>query len=91
MTRSSLKSWRERLYGARGKSAAARALGLSNNGYNRYEAGKHRIPKHVELACGALAFGLAPMSAIPPDDVILINQNITEIDEAIQASLIKEI
>jgi hypothetical protein len=41
MTPASLISWRERLYGARGKSAAARALGLSMNTYNGYEDGKH--------------------------------------------------
>jgi hypothetical protein len=63
MTPSSLKSWRERLYGARGKNAAAKALGLSQTAYDGYEAGRHRIPLYVALAASAVAFGLPPIGA----------------------------
>jgi hypothetical protein len=61
MTPKSLISWRERLYGARVKSSAARALGLSQNAYDAYEAGKHRIPLYIALACAAIAHGVPPI------------------------------
>ena len=55
MTPASLKAWREQLYGAgygtRSKQTAAKALGLSQRTYDRYEAGEHRIPRYIELAC----------------------------------------
>lgn len=54
----SLVAWREHLYGARGKSAAARALGLSQNAYDGYEAGTHRIPLYIALACAAIVHGV---------------------------------
>lgn len=54
----SLKSWRERLfgtgYGTRSKQTAAKALGLSQRAYDSYEAGEHRIPRYIELACTEL-------------------------------------
>lgn len=58
MTPASLKAWRERLYGTgygtRSKETAAEALGLSQRAYDSYEAGEHKIPLYVELACKAL-------------------------------------
>jgi hypothetical protein len=58
MTHASLKSWR--LYGARGKSAAARPSAYPKTP-DAYEAGKHRIPLYVALACAAVAFGVPPI------------------------------
>jgi transcriptional regulator with XRE-family HTH domain len=60
-----LKSWRERLYGARGQSKAARALGLSLNAYRSYESGKRATPLHVALAAAAIAHGLPAIGAPP--------------------------
>jgi hypothetical protein len=60
MTPESLKTWREQLYGTgygtRSKQTAAEALGLSLRAYESYEAGKHRIPRYIELACMALKY-----------------------------------
>jgi hypothetical protein len=53
MTPTSLLSWRTRL--GLNKTEAAKALGLSRNGY---EMGRGTIPKHVELACAAIDEGL---------------------------------
>jgi hypothetical protein len=58
MTPASLKAWRERLYGTgygtRSKQKAAKSLGLSQRAYDSYEAGEHRIPRYIELACKEL-------------------------------------
>jgi hypothetical protein len=74
MTPELLKAWRERLYGTgygtRSKQTATQALGLSLRTYESYEAGKHRIPRYIALACAALEIdrqilgrcGFAPLS-----------------------------
>ena len=60
MTPASLKAWREQLYGTgygtRSKQKAAKSLGLSQRAYDSYEAGEHRIPRYIELACMALQY-----------------------------------
>jgi hypothetical protein len=48
------------------KAEAYRALGLSQNTYTAYEAGHYNgkprpIPRHVALACAAIAYGLKPI------------------------------
>jgi len=63
MSPASLKSWRERL--GLTKAEAARRLGLSPNAYAAYERGHYNgaprpIPRHVALACAALALGIGP-------------------------------
>jgi transcriptional regulator with XRE-family HTH domain len=62
MTPEQLKAWREQLfgtgYGTRSKQTAAEALGLSQRAYDSYEAGEHRIPRYIKLACMALKEGL---------------------------------
>ena len=55
----SLKAWRERLSWT--KTKAAESLGLSPNGYYAYETGQRPIPRHVALACAAIAHGLPPI------------------------------
>jgi DNA-binding XRE family transcriptional regulator len=56
MTPATLAAWRTRL--GFNKTEAAKALGLSRNGYDYYEAGRSRIPLHIALACAAIAHGL---------------------------------
>lgn len=74
MTPEALKEWRERLGFT--KTQACAALGLSPNAYAAYERGyletpvwgglgnplrrPRPIPKHIALACKALALGLSP-------------------------------
>ncbi len=65
MTPASLKAWRERLSWT--KTRAAAELGLSPNGYAAYEAGRWNgkprpIPRHIALACAAIAHGLPPIN-----------------------------
>lgn len=57
MTAADLTTWRKRLGLTKGE--AAKALGLSPNGYGAYERGYYGscprpIPRHVELACERL-------------------------------------
>jgi transcriptional regulator with XRE-family HTH domain len=59
MTPTTLAAWRERL--GLNRSEAALALGLSRNGYTRYEEGVAPIPLYIALACAALAYGLPPI------------------------------
>lgn len=74
MTPASLKAWRERMfgigYGTRSKERAAKALGLSQHAYDSYEAGEHRIPRYVELACMALYY---QSEGIEPEDFLFAN------------------
>lgn len=56
MNSADLKSWRKRLSLSQGE--AARALGLSLRAIQNYESGLRRIPKHLALACAAVALGL---------------------------------
>jgi DNA-binding XRE family transcriptional regulator len=49
LTPATILSWRTRL--GLNKTEAAKALGLSRNGYDYYETGRYRIPLHVGLAC----------------------------------------
>lgn len=57
MTAAAFAAWRASL--GLSKAAAARALGLSRNSVQWYEDGSRPIPRHVALACAALAHGLA--------------------------------
>jgi len=59
MSPKSLASWRERL--GFNKAAASRALGISRNTLDAYEAGRYPIPLYIALACAAVANGLPPM------------------------------
>jgi transcriptional regulator with XRE-family HTH domain len=63
MTPATLLSWRTRL--GFNKTEAAKALGLSRNGYDYYETGRHRIPLHIGLACKALEYNLPPIDDKP--------------------------
>jgi hypothetical protein len=62
LTPASFKAWRERLYGPRSFRIAADALGCSRTSIRAWEAGTHKIPLYIALACQALANGLPPMS-----------------------------
>lgn len=59
MAPASFKAWRERLH--LDISGAARALGVSRNWIMKFESGESKIPRHVALACKAIAIGEAPM------------------------------
>jgi predicted transcriptional regulator len=61
MTPKSLKAWRQRMRWQ--KKQAAQALDVSENGYADYEdeKRKRRIPRHIALACAAIAHGLPPI------------------------------
>lgn len=56
MTGEEFTAWRGRHGLTRG--AAAMILGMGKNQPGFYESGKHRIPKHVKLACLAIDEGL---------------------------------
>jgi hypothetical protein len=45
------------------KKQAAQALDVSENGYAAYEdeTRERRIPRHIALACAAIAHGLPPI------------------------------
>jgi len=62
MTPASFAAWRLRLYGHRSIKAAADALGCSRTSIRAWEAGEHKIPLYIALACQALANGLPPMN-----------------------------
>jgi hypothetical protein len=75
LTPASFRAWRVRLYGERGITAAAKALGCSKTSVLAWERGyiiesypgcerkeERKIPKYIALACQALANGLPPMS-----------------------------
>lgn len=57
MTAEEFIRWRESL--GLSRSGAAELLGISPNGYTRYENGSP-IPRHITLACTAIAYGLGP-------------------------------
>lgn len=63
MTPTDFKSWRARL--GLTKAEAARLLGLAPNTVAAYEFGRAAIPRHVALACAALAYGLPPIGEPP--------------------------
>ena len=58
MTPAEFRTWRE-LIGLN-RVQAAEALELGRNQPQRYEAGIAPIPRHVALACAALARGIGP-------------------------------
>jgi transcriptional regulator with XRE-family HTH domain len=58
MTGSQLKAWRVRMR-LRVMDAADR-LGVSRDTYGRLER-QTRVPRYIQLACAALAYGLPPM------------------------------
>lgn len=60
MTADDWKAWRTHL--GISNLEAARRLGLSKNMPTAYEQGKRPIPRHVALACAALAYGLPEWS-----------------------------
>lgn len=62
MTPASFLAWRLRLYGPRGATAAADALGCSRTSIKTWETGTHKVPRYIALACQALANGLPPMA-----------------------------
>jgi transcriptional regulator with XRE-family HTH domain len=59
MAPASFKAWRERLHFT--TAAAARELGISRNWAMKFESGAAPIPRHIALACAAIAHGLIPM------------------------------
>lgn len=58
MTGAALQAWRDRLKWSKAKAASE--LGIGRNTYARHE-GAAVIPRHIALACSALAYGLKPM------------------------------
>ncbi len=58
MTGAALKEWRLRMR-LRVMDAADR-LGVSRDTYGRLER-RTRVPRYIQLACAALAYGLPPM------------------------------
>ncbi len=56
MTPSTLIAWRERLQLS--KVAAAWALGVSRESIARWERGEYPVPRHIALACAAIALGI---------------------------------
>ena len=68
MTPDTLTAWRSRL--GLNRSEAAVALGLSRNGYTRYETGKAPIPLYIALACAALEWGIPQIEENHMDDPI---------------------
>jgi len=61
MTPASFLAWRLRLYGPRGVTAAADALGCSRTSIKAWETGGHKIPRYIALACTALDYDLVPI------------------------------
>lgn len=41
-------------------------LGISQDRIRRLLTGMSPIPRHIALACAALAYGLPPMGSLPP-------------------------
>jgi Helix-turn-helix. len=58
MTGSQLKAWRLRMR-LKVRDAAER-LGVSVDTYGRLER-RTRVPRYIQLACAAVAYGLPPM------------------------------
>lgn len=59
VTGSSLIAWRQRL--GLNRLEAAKSLQIARNTYQGYEEGKQPIPRHIALACAAIAHGLPPI------------------------------
>jgi transcriptional regulator with XRE-family HTH domain len=70
MAPASFSAWRERLH--LNITGAARALGVSRNLVMKFESGASEIPRHIELACIAILYGLkrfnpsSPTNSPPP-------------------------
>ena len=58
MTGCEFTEWRKRL--SLTKAAAAETLGISRNMPHRYESGTVPIPRHIALACSAVALNIRP-------------------------------
>ena len=58
MTPKDFTDWRSRLNLS--KTAAAEALGISKNMPQRYENGTTDVPRHIALACSAIALNIPP-------------------------------
>lgn len=54
-----MAAWRTRLN--LNKVQASAALGIARHTLDNYESGKTKIPRHIALACQAIAKGLKPM------------------------------
>ena len=65
MTPADYTAWRTRLRLT--KAAAAEALGASRNACTHYEQGRASIPRHIALACSAVAMGLPPYGTTPQE------------------------
>lgn len=59
MTPTEFTAWRERL--GYNKAEAARVLEIGPNQPRHYESGSAPIPRHIALACAAIAHGLPPI------------------------------
>ena len=59
MTSGALEAFRERL--GLSRSQFAEALEIDRATLRRYEGGDRPIPRHIALACAALAQGVPPM------------------------------
>lgn len=46
-------------------AAASRILGIAPNTVTAYEKGRAEIPRHIALACAAVAFDLPPWRSTP--------------------------
>jgi hypothetical protein len=73
MTPASFLAWRVRLYGERGVTAAAKALGCSRTSVQTWEQGgvyvctgdgqiliERNIPVYISLSCAAIEAGIEP-------------------------------
>ncbi len=56
VTSQTLIAWRQQLHLS--KVAAAWALGVSRASIARWERGEYPVPRHIALACAAIALGI---------------------------------
>lgn len=53
------------------RARLGKELGISQDRLRRFLTGKSPIPRHIALACAALAYGLPAMGEANPWDVVL--------------------